>query len=75
MKNLGLVLINLEDFIEARKIFAAITKKEPENANAWYYLGSSNEKLDDFEEAIKAHKQVIELRPEYLDAYKALGIT
>ena len=29
MKNLGLVLINLEDFIEARKIFAAITKKEP----------------------------------------------
>ena len=30
--------------------------------------------MDDFNEAINAHKKVVELRPEFTDAYKALGV-
>ena len=51
-----------KDWLEiARKIYNKILKKEPKNAEAWYYLGMANREAFAFGAAADAFKKVMEI--------------
>ena len=71
-KLMGLVNVNLELYAEAKVNFEYVTKRDDKDATGWFYLASCYDNLEDFSPAEYAYKKVIELRPEYFDAYKCL---
>src|SRR5574344_1637746 len=72
LKLLGLCNLNLELFDQARSNFETIVKYAPDDAASWFYLANCYDNLNDFLHAIPAYQEVINLREEYLDAYKNL---
>lgn len=73
-KLLALCKVNNQEYDSARQILEDLIKYFSEDALCWYYLGCCYDSLDMFAEAISAYEKVIELRPEYIDAYKSLSI-
>ena len=71
---LALCEVNLENFDSARNILEDIIKYRQDDALCWYYLGCCYDNLELFVEAKHAYNTVLELRPEYVDAYKSLSI-
>ncbi len=61
------------NYAEARKAFEAVTKKNPNDAQAFYDLGMSCEKLGDKPAAEAAYKVAISVRPEFDTAAAALS--
>jgi Flp pilus assembly protein TadD len=47
---------------------------DPDNADAWYYLGSAYEDVGDFDHAIAAYKQALTMDPAYKDALHDLAL-
>ena len=74
LKLAGLTYVNLELWSNAKKFFETIVKLENEDATSWFYLANCYEKLGDFIPAKSAYKRVLELRPEYMEAYKSLCV-
>ena len=74
LKLAGLTYVNLELWSNAKTFFETIVKLELEDATSWFYLANCYEKLGDFISAKNAYKKVIELRPEYMEAYKSLCV-
>ena len=72
LKLAGLVSVNLEEWILAKKYFETVVKFESQDATSWFYLANSYEHLGDFISAKSAYLQVINLRHEYIEAYKNL---
>lgn len=70
----GLVNVNLELYEEAKKDFEYVVKKYPDDATALFYLASCYDKLDDIVNAEKFYKKVLEIRENYIDAYKDLCV-
>ena len=75
IKLAGLVAVNLNNWEEARKDFETVVKYKQEDATSFFYLGNCYDHTGDFISAKNAYKTVIELRPEYIEAYKSLCIT
>lgn len=73
-KLLGLVNVNLGCYDEARQNFEEVVEQEKEDATSWFYLGNCYDKLRNLEQAKNAYLKVIELRENYLDAYKSVCI-
>ena len=73
-KLLGLVNVNLGCYDEARQNFEEVVEQEKEDATSWFYLGNCYDKLKKLEQAKDAYLKVIELRENYLDAYKSVCI-
>ncbi len=44
------------------------------SAEGWYFLGSSFSKIGKFDEAIKAFKKALDIKPNYPEVYMGLGI-
>jgi predicted Zn-dependent protease len=55
------------------EIFAAMLAEQPENAMIWYGLASEQYKLENWAEAAKSLRQVVNLNPDYTAAYQMLG--
>ena len=55
------------------EIFTAMLAEQPENAMIWYGLASEQYKLENWDEAVKALRQVVSLNPDYTAAYQMLG--
>lgn len=73
-KLLGLVHINLEQMAEAKKNFEDVVKFCPEDATSWFYLANCYDVLGEYPASEAAYKKVIELRPDYAEAYKNLAM-
>jgi tetratricopeptide (TPR) repeat protein len=58
---------------KASKELRKFLKRSPEAALAWYYLGRSEQRMDQFGEAEKAYRRSIEARPGFAQASLALG--
>ena len=54
--------------------FETVVKFNQDDATSWFYLANSYEKLGNFTAAKSAYIKVIELRDEYLEAYKNLSL-
>ena len=74
LKLAGLTYVNLELWNDAKKHFESVVKFESEDATSWFYLAKCYEKLGDFISAKHSYIKVIELRAEYLEAYKSLCV-
>ena len=74
LKLAGLTAVNLNEWVEAQKYFETVVKFNQEDATSWFYLANSYEKLGNFISAKSAYIKVIELRDEYLEAYKNLAL-
>lgn len=70
----GLTELNLEDWQKARSDFETVVKYNPEDAASWFSLAGCYDKLGDFISAKNAYYKVIELRKDYVDAYKSLCV-
>lgn len=74
LKLLGLCNVNLECYKEGQSNFETVVKYDPEDASSWFYLANCYDNLDDILHAKSAYNKVIELRQNFLDAYKNLCI-
>ena len=74
LKLAGLVHINLNCWENAKKYFETVVKLSPEDATSWFYLENCYDKSSDYTSEKNAYKKVIELRDEYLEAYKTLCV-
>lgn len=73
-KNLGLCEINLDNPIEAKEAFNKALEINPEDACSIFYLANCYCSTGEKDIAIENFKKVIQLRPEYTEAYKSLAM-
>ena len=74
LKLAGLTYVNLQLWSNAKNFFETVVKFESQDATSWFYLAKCYEKLGDLVSAKNAYITVINLREEYLDAYKTLCV-
>lgn len=74
LKNLGLCYYNLQKNTKAQEFFTKAIGTNPNDATSLFYSGAINLLNLDLETARIQLEKVLELRPEYTDAYKNLGI-
>ena len=74
LKLLGLCNVNLEKYKEGQSNFETVVKYDPEDASSWFYLANCYDNLDDVIHAKAAYQKVIELRENFIDAYKNLCV-
>ena len=55
------------------EIFTAMLAEQPDNAMIWYGLASEQYKLENWAEAARSLRQVVNLNPNYTAAYQMLG--
>lgn len=71
----GLTDVNLNLWEDARKKFESVVKFVPEDATSWFYLAGCYDKGGDLISAKNAYMTVLQLRPEYMEAYQSLCVT
>jgi tetratricopeptide (TPR) repeat protein len=69
----GIKAFDAGNYAEARKSFEAATKKNPNDAQAFYNLGMACEKLGDKTAAEAAYKSALSVRPDFDTAAAALS--
>jgi len=74
IKLLGLINVNLLKFDEAVLNFEKAIKMSPEDATALYYLANCYDNLNRISDAERYYIKVLEVRENYVDAYKNLCI-
>ncbi len=74
IKLAGLAEVNMEDWEKAKYHFETVVKYSPDDATSWFYLANCYNSLGDFVSAKNSYLKVIELRKEYVEAYKSLCV-
>lgn len=59
----------------AEEIYRHVLQADPNNANAWCYLGIACHDRDRLDEAVAAYRRAIQLQPRFPIAYNNLGNT
>ncbi len=70
----GLVNVNLELYEEAKKDFETALKLAPNDATALFYIAHCHDNLGAVLEAEKYYTKLLQVRENYIDAYKDLCI-
>lgn len=63
-----------EDFVKAEELLRVAVKEDPNNEKLFFALGTSYDKLGDFDKALEAYKEAVDIDPDYYDANYNLGI-
>jgi len=69
----GLIFLWTDDYEEALPYFQNAVEKDPNYADAWFYIGYCNGELGRHTEEIEAYKQAIRIKPDYAEAHYNLG--
>lgn len=72
LKLAGLTYVNFEQWNKACQCFESVVKYAPEDATSTFYLAKCYENLRDYITAKNYYLKIVELRPEYEEAYKSL---
>ena len=64
-----------QDWRTRETLWVATAKVSPGSPKAWNNMGDIYAGKKDFQNAIKAFQQAIELRPDYVDAHHNVGVT
>ena len=67
-------LFNQGQIVEVVKQAEFLLRQYPQEFIIWNILGGAYATLKDFDQALKALKKVIELNPNYVDAYYNIGV-
>ena len=70
----GLAEVNLENWSEAKVLFETVIKYNPEDAVSLFYLANCYDHLGEFISAKNTYINVINMRKEYVEAYKNLCV-
>ncbi|MGQ9707102.1 MAG: tetratricopeptide repeat protein [bacterium] len=73
LTNLSSAYIDTGNIEKASEILYILSEKEPDNADVQYKVARTLHLHNKVDEAIEKYRKVIELDPEYLDAYYYLG--
>lgn len=74
LKLMGLVNVNLQDYKSATTNFEKAIKISPKDATALFYLANCYDNLNRLSDAENYYIKVLEIRENYIDAYKNLCI-
>ena len=74
IKLMGLVNVNLQDYKSAVENFEKAIKISPKDATALFYLANCYDNLNRLSDAESYYIKVLEIRENYIDAYKNLCI-
>lgn len=75
LKQIGLLYVDKKDFKKARDAFLKAIEINPEDYQAQYFIGFTNELLNDYVNAEIYYKKVLEIRDDFSFAKKRLAIT
>lgn len=66
-------LIEDEAFAEAQELLERVVQAEPQNADAWNYLGFAQRKQGNFEDSLISYEKALAINPEHIGANEYLG--
>jgi Flp pilus assembly protein TadD len=71
--DLGEKAVKAKDFERALSLFKKVVGSDPENADAWNYIGFSHRKLNRFDQALAAYNKALAIKPDHRGANEYLG--
>ena len=71
--DLGEKAVKAKDFGRALSLFKKVVRDDPENADAWNYIGFSYRKLDQLDRALPAYRKALAIDPDHRGANEYLG--
>ena len=66
-------LIENEEFAEAQELLERVVQIEPQNADAWNYLGFSQRMQGNFEGSLTSYEKALAINPDHIGANEYLG--
>ena len=69
----GVQAVEAGNYERALELMEQVVRSEPDNADAWNYVGFSNRKLNRFEQALTAYQRALKIDPEHRGANEYLG--
>ncbi len=69
----GVEAVEASNYKKAIKLFEKVVADNPDNADAWNYLGFSKRKLNRFDEAMDDYQKALSIDPEHLGANEYIG--
>ena len=70
---LAVKAVKTEDYTKAIGLLQTVLDEDPENANAWNYMGFSLRLLKRYDEALVAYGKALKIKPKHRGALEYLG--
>jgi Flp pilus assembly protein TadD len=70
----GEALVNSRQFVAAVDVLREATRKNPNDAEAWFYLGLASEGTGDLSGALQSYEHAIHLKGDHSDALRCLAM-
>lgn len=61
--------LSSEDFVQAEELLKLAVEEDPNNHQLFFALGSSYDKLGDFDKAQSSYKEAVDIKPDFFDAH------
>ena len=71
--DLGEKAVKAKDFERALSLLKKVVRSDPQNADAWNYIGFSHRKLDQLDRALPAYQKALVIDPDHRGANEYLG--
>ena len=69
----GVAAVKAENYERAIVLLQKVVAVEPENADAWNFIGFSHRKLNNFDRALPAYNTALAINPKHRGANEYLG--
>ncbi len=71
--DLGEKAVKAKDFERALSLLKKVVRSDPQNADAWNYIGFSHRKLKQLDRALPAYQKALAIDPDHRGANEYLG--
>lgn len=70
---LAVAAVRSREYARALSLLEKVVRAEPNNADAWNYMGFSRRNLKQFDQALSAYQRALAINPNHLGANEYLG--